>query len=76
MINNNRTINRKYIAITLLLIFIILVVVDCLLYDSLSDYILEWILIDSTIKNNLKLDVFLAQVFISIVVEILDGLFK
>lgn len=78
--NNNKTINRKYIDIIILIIFSIVAFGGYLLDTSLSNYIPKCILIDSSIKNDLKLDVFSAQVSISTLgialVAILGGLFK
>lgn len=77
---NNKIMNRRYIDIAILITFITLAVGGYLLDNRLSDYLPEWTLIDSSMKDNLKLSVFSAQVSISTLgialVAILSGLFK
>ncbi|WP_057539393.1 hypothetical protein [Paraclostridium sordellii] len=77
---NNKIINKRYIDIVIVITFIIVVAVGYLLDNSLSNYLPKWILIDSSMKIDLKLYVFSAQVSISTLgialVAILGGLFK
>ncbi|KJU71145.1 hypothetical protein [Clostridium baratii] len=78
--NNNKTTNKRCVDIIIFIAFIIIVVGGYLLDKSLSNYLPKWILIDSSMKDDLKLSVFSAQVSISTLgialVAILGGLFK
>lgn len=80
MMNNNKTTNRRCIDIIIFIAFIAIAFGGYLLDSSLSDYLPEWILINSSMKNDLRLSVFSVQVSISTLgialVAILGGLFK
>ena len=63
--NNNKTTNRRCIDIIIFIAFIAIAFGGYLLDSSLSDYLPEWILINSSMKNDLRLSVFSVQVSIS-----------
>ena len=77
---NNKIINRRSIDIMIFLAFIAIAFCAYLMDNSLSEYLPGWILIDSSMRNDLKLSVFSVQVSISTLgialVAILAGLFK